>query len=200
MTGGRTGAAPRRIIVAITGASGSIYGVRLLRHLRAAGGIETHLVVSAAGTISLHQELGMRRADAEALADATHPVGDIGASIASGSFGCEAMVLAPCSANSLAAIAHGISDNLVTRAADVTLKERRRLILLVRETPLHLVHIRNMASVTEMGAIVLPPVPTFYLQPRTVEDIVDHSLARVLDLLGVPLEIAPRWDGAKTIS
>jgi len=167
--------------------------VRLLRHLRAAGGIETHLVVSNAGTRGLHEELGMRREEAAALADQTHAFGDIGACIASGSFRAESMVIAPCSANTLAAIAAGLSDNLVTRAADVFLKERRRLVLLVREAPLHLVHLRNMETATMMGAIVFPPVPAFYLQPRGIDDIVDHSLARVLDLVGVENALAPRW-------
>jgi polyprenyl P-hydroxybenzoate/phenylacrylic acid decarboxylase-like protein len=185
--------APRRIVVAITGASGAVYGVRLLSLLRAQGGTETHLVISAAGARSLLEELGLRREDCARLADVVHPVTDIGAAIASGSYPVDAMVVAPCSANTLAGIANGISGNLVTRAADVCLKERRRLVLLVRETPLHLVHLRNMESVTLMGGIVFPPVPAFYQRPGSVEEIVDHTLARVLDLVGVPHDIAPRW-------
>ncbi len=181
--------------MAITGASGAIYGVRLLGHLRALGGIETHLVLSPSGAISAHQELDLRRAEIEALADCVHAAGDVGAPIASGSFAAGAMVLAPCSARSLAAIAHGLGDNLVTRAADVCLKERRRLVLLLREAPLNLAHIRNMEAVTLMGGIVMPPVPAFYLRPRTIEALVDGTLARVLDLLGVAHNIAPRWEG-----
>jgi 4-hydroxy-3-polyprenylbenzoate decarboxylase len=194
------GPSRRRIVVAITGASGAVYGVRLLSHLRAAGAIETHLVVSNAGARSMHEELGLRREDAGSLADAVHPFADIGAAIASGSFAVDAMVVAPCSANTLAAVAHGISDNLVTRAADVCLKERRRLVLLVREAPLHLVHIRNMEAVTLMGGIVFPPVPALYQHPHTIEEMVDHSLARVLDLVGVANAIAPRWGAGERIA
>jgi 4-hydroxy-3-polyprenylbenzoate decarboxylase len=186
-------AAPRRIVVAITGASGAIYGVRLLAHLRAAGGNETHLVVTAAGLRNLQQELSLGREAVAAMADEVHPVSDIGASIASGSFPTHAMVVAPCSANTLGAIAAGTGDNLVTRAADVCLKERRRLVLMVREAPLHLVHLRNMETVTLMGAVVFPPVPAFYQHPASLDDMVDHTLSRVLDLIGVGNELAPRW-------
>jgi len=185
----------RRVIVAITGASGAIYGVRLLQHLRAAGGIETHLVLSATGAINAHEELDLKRGAIEALADVVHAAGDLGAPIASGSFIASAMVVAPCSARSLAAIAHGLGDNLVGRAADVCLKERRRLILLFRETPLNLAHIRNLEAVTLMGAIAMPPVPAFYQRPRTIEELVDGTLARVLDLLGIDIDIARRWEG-----
>jgi 4-hydroxy-3-polyprenylbenzoate decarboxylase len=150
---------PRRIIVAISGASGAIYGVRLLQALRAVPGIETHLVVSDAGWRNLALELGLQRTAIEALADQSHDIRNVGASIASGSFRCSGMVVAPCSMRTLAAVAHGLSDNLLTRAADVTLKERRDLLLMVRESPLHLVHLRNMVTVTEMGAIVCPPLP-----------------------------------------
>jgi len=185
----------RRIIIAISGASGACYGVRLLQVLRDAVGIETHLVVSDAGWRNLQQEQGLQRAAVEALADQLHDVHNVGASIASGSFACSAMVVAPCSMRTLAAVAHGLADNLITRAADVMLKERRRLVLMVRESPLHLVHLRNMVSVTEMGGIICPPLPTFYLRPQSVADIVDQSVARVLDLLDVPHSLAPRWDG-----
>jgi len=185
----------RRIIVGISGASGAIYGVRLLQALREMPGVESHLVVSDAGWRNVQEEHGLQRAAIEALAHQVHEVHDIGAAIASGSFQCSGMVIAPCSMRTLAAVAHGLSDNLITRAADVMLKERRRLVLMVRESPLHLVHLRNMVSVTEMGAIVCPPLPAFYLHPQSVSDIVDHSVARVLDLLDLPHTLAPRWQG-----
>mgnify|MGYP001499182263 FL=1 len=185
----------RRIIVGISGASGSIYGVRLLHALREMPGVESHLVVSDAGWRNVQEEHGLQRAAIEALAHQVHEVHDMGAAIASGSFQCSGMVIAPCSMRTLAAVAHGLSDNLITRAADVMLKERRRLVLMVRESPLHLVHLRNMVSVTEMGAIVCPPLPAFYLHPKSVSDIVDHSVARVLDLLDLPHTLAPRWQG-----
>jgi 4-hydroxy-3-polyprenylbenzoate decarboxylase len=185
----------RRIIVGISGASGAIYGVRLLQALREMPGVESHLVVSDAGWRNVQEEHGLQRAAIEALAHQVHDVRDMGAAIASGSFQCSGMVVAPCSMRTLAAVAHGLSDNLITRAADVMLKERRRLVLMVRESPLHLVHLRNMVSVTEMGAIVCPPLPAFYLHPKSVSDIVDHSVARVLDLLDLPHTLAPRWQG-----
>ena len=185
----------RRIIVGISGASGSIYGVRLLQALREMPGVESHLVVSDAGWRNVQEEHGLQRAAIEALAHQVHDVRNVGAPIASGSFQCSGMVIAPCSMRTLAAVAHGLSDNLITRAADVMLKERRRLVLMVRESPLHLVHLRNMVSVTEMGAIVCPPLPAFYLHPQSVSDIVDHSVARVLDLLDLPHTLAPRWQG-----
>jgi len=185
----------RRIIVGISGASGAIYGVRLLQALREMPGVESHLVVSDAGWRNVQEEHGLQRAAIEALAHQVHDVRDMGAAIASGSFQCSGMVVAPCSMRTLAAVAHGLSDNLITRAADVMLKERRRLVLMVRESPLHLVHLRNMVTVTEMGAIVCPPLPAFYLHPLSVSDIVDHSVARVLDLLDLPHTLAPRWQG-----
>ena len=190
-----SGPSPRRIIVAISGASGAVYGVRLLQVLREVLRVESHLVVSDAGWRNLEEEQGLDRAAVEALADHVHDVRNVGAPIASGSFQCSGMVVAPCSMRTLAAIAHGLSDNLITRAADVVLKERRRLVLMVRESPLHLVHLRNMVSVTEMGAIVCPPLPAFYLRPQTVADIVDFSEARVLDLFDVPHTLAARWQG-----
>ena len=185
----------RRIIVGISGASGSIYGVRLLQALREMPGVESHLVVSDAGWRNVQEEHGQQREAIEALAHQVHDVRNVGAPIASGSFQCSGVVIAPCSMRTLAAVAHGLSDNLITRAADVMLKERRRLVLMVRESPLHLVHLRNMVSVTEMGAIVCPPLPAFYLHPKSVSDIVDHSVARVLDLLDLPHTLAPRWQG-----
>lgn len=188
-------APPRRIIVGISGASGAVYGVRLLQVLRGCAGVESHLVVSDAGWRNLRHETGMEPAAVEALAHVVHDARNVGATIASGSFQSAGMVIAPCSMRTLAAVAHGLSDNLLTRAADVVLKERRRLVLLARETPLHLVHLRNMASVTEMGAIVCPPVPAFYLRPQSVADIVDHGVSRVLDLLEVQHPLAARWEG-----
>ena len=185
----------RRIVVGISGASGAVYGVRLLQALQPMCGIESHLVVSDAGWRNLQHELDLDRASVEALADQVHDVRNIGAAIASGSFQCAGMVIAPCSMRTLAAVAHGLSDNLLTRAADVVLKERRRLVMLVRESPLHLTHLRNMVAVTEMGAIVCPPLPAFYLRPASISDIVDHSVARALDLLDVPHSLAPRWEG-----
>ncbi len=186
---------PRRVIVAVTGASGAVYGVRLLAHLRAAGGVETHAVISRAGALSASQELGIKRGGIEAMADVSHGVSDIGAAIASGSFAWESMVIAPCSGKTLAAVACGFSDNLISRAADVTLKERRRLLLLVRETPLHAAHLRNMQEVTQMGGIIFPPVPAFYHRPGSIEEMVDQTIARVLDLIGVEHQLAPRWRG-----
>lgn len=183
----------RRIVVGISGASGAVYGARLLQALQDMPEVESHLVVSEAGWRNLHHELDMDRAAVAALADVVHELDNVGASIASGSFAVHGMVVAPCSMRTLAAIAHGLADNLLTRAADVALKERRRLVLLTRESPLHLAHLRNMATVTEMGAIVCPPMPAFYQRPTTVGEIVDHSVARVLDLLGLDHALAPRW-------
>lgn len=188
----------KRLIVAITGATGAIYGVRLLQHLRELPGIETHLLISEAGVLNLHQELQVHKRQVEALAHVVHNVRDIGASIASGSFQSDGMIIAPCSMKTLAAVAHGYGDNLITRAADVILKERRRLLLMVRETPFNLAHLRNMTAVTEMGGIIFPPLPNFYHKPNSIEDMVDHSLARVLDLFNVEHQLAPRWQGLKT--
>ena len=185
----------RDLVIAITGATGAVYGVRLLQVLRAEPGIRTHLLLSSAGVLNLKQELDMGRAEAEALADVVHNVRDVGASIASGSFQTDGMVIAPCSMKTLAAVAHGLADNLITRAADVTLKERRRLILMVRETPFNLAHIRNMEAVTLMGGIIFPPLPGFYQRPKTIEAMVDHTVGRVLDLLHVNHQLTPRWQG-----
>ena len=192
-------AAPaRRLLVAITGASGAVYGLRLLQCLAATPGIETHAVVSDAGWLTLRHELGLGLDDLRPLVHTLHDAAHIGAGPASGSFRCAAMVVAPCSMRTLAAIAHGLSDSLVTRAADVMLKERRRLVLMARETPLHLIHLRNMVSVTEMGAIVCPPMPALYLKPQSVAELVDASVGRVLDLLNVPHDLSPRWQGLAT--
>jgi 4-hydroxy-3-polyprenylbenzoate decarboxylase len=188
---------PRRIVVAITGATGATYGVQLLKRLHATAGIESHLVISDAATLTLHQELGLQRRDVEALAHVVHRNRDIGASIASGSYQVDGMVVAPCSMKTLAAVAHGFSDNLVTRAADVILKERRRLVLMVRETPFNLAHLRNMTAVTEMGGIIFPPLPSFYHRPATIADMVEHTVDRVVDLLGIENAQAARWSGMK---
>lgn len=185
----------KRLIVAITGASGASYAVRLLQVLSEIANIETHLVVSDSGLLNLQQELDMSFAQLEALVDVTHHINDVGATIASGSFQSDGMVVAPCSMRTLAAVAHGLSDNLITRAADVMLKERRRLILMVREAPFNLAHLRNMTSVTEMGGIIYPPLPCFYHRPQTIADIIDHTVSRVVDLLGIPHTLAPRWEG-----
>lgn len=189
---------PQRLIVAITGATGAIYGVRLLQVLQQAANVETHLLVSPAGVMNLQHELDIGRAEVEALADVVHNVRDVGATIASGSFRAQAMVVAPCSMRTLAAIAHGLSDNLITRAADVTLKERRKLVLMVRETPLNLAHLRNMTAVTEMGGIIFPPVPGFYQKPQSLAELVDHTVGRVLDLVDLSelgQTLAPGWGG-----
>ena len=193
-------AAPKRILVAISGASGAVYGVRLLQVLRALGQVQTHLTVSDAGLLNLQQELDMDRGQVEALADVAYPVREVGAAIASGSFQCDGMVVAPCSMRMLAAVAHGLSDNLMSRTADVMLKERRRLILMVRETPLNLAHLRNMTAVTEMGGIIFPPMPSFYHRPQTLAELVDHTVSRVIDMLGLPQTEAPRWQGLNMAS
>jgi 4-hydroxy-3-polyprenylbenzoate decarboxylase len=183
-----------RVVVGITGATGAVYAVRLLTRLKAAGR-ETHLVASAAGLINVHHELGLDRSALEALAHQAYHPADVGAAIASGSFSTDAMVVAPCSMKTLASIAHGLSDNLVSRAADVTLKERRRLILMVRETPFNLAHLRNMTAVTEMGGVIFPPLPAFYHRPATIDDMVDDTVERVLDLLGVDGASPRAWTG-----
>ncbi|HET9821452.1 MAG TPA: UbiX family flavin prenyltransferase [Burkholderiaceae bacterium] len=183
-----------RLVVGLTGASGAVYGVRLLERARVLG-VETHLVATPAGVLNAHHELGLDRHALEALASRSHAPGDIGACIASGSFDAAAMVVAPCSMKSLAAIALGLSDNLLTRAADVTLKERRRLVLLVRETPFNLAHLRNMTAVTEMGGIVFPPLPAFYHHPSTIEELVAESVERVLALAGIAAAQPRAWTG-----
>jgi 4-hydroxy-3-polyprenylbenzoate decarboxylase len=182
----------RRIIVGISGASGIVYGVRMLEALRGCG-VETHLVMTRSAQVTLGYELPMKLAEVHALADVVHRNENIGASISSGSFPTLGMVVAPCSIRSLSEIASGVTSSLLTRAADVVLKERRRLVLLVRETPLHLGHLRSMTQVTEIGAIVMPPVPAFYSKPATVDDIVDHTVGRALDLFGIDNTLVRRW-------
>jgi 4-hydroxy-3-polyprenylbenzoate decarboxylase len=184
----------RRVVVGITGATGAVYAVRLLQRLRESQ-VQTHLVASPAGVLNIHHELGLDRRGLEALADSAYAPGDVGAAIASGSFATDAMVVAPCSMKSLAAIAHGLSDNLLTRAADVTLKERRRLVLMVRETPFNLAHLRNMTAATEMGAVIFPPLPAFYHRPQTIDELVDDTVERVLSLIGVDQAAPKSWGG-----
>ncbi len=188
----------KRLIVALTGASGALYGVRLLEQLRRTDGVTTHLIISDAAALNLHHELDAKRRDIEALADQVHSVRDIGACVASGSFRADGMVIAPCSMKTLASVAHGFCDNLITRAADVMLKERRPLVLMVRETPFNLAHLRNMTAVTEMGGIVFPPLPALYQRPQSIAEMVDHTVGRVLDLLGIDQSLAPEWTGLKS--
>ena len=185
---------PQRLVVGITGATGAVYAVKLLARARTLG-VQTHLVATPSGVLNAHHELGLDRRGLEALADHAYAPGDVGACLASGSFGTAAMVVAPCSMKSLAAIAHGFSDNLLTRAADVTLKERRRLLLMVRETPFNLAHLRNMTAATEMGAVIFPPLPAFYLKPASVDQMVDDSVERVLALLGLHGAAPTEWHG-----
>ncbi len=183
-----------RLVVGITGASGAVYGVRLLERARALG-VDTHLVATSAGLLNVHHELGLDRQALNALATEAHSPGDVGACIASGSFATAAMVVAPCAMKTLAAVAHVLGDNLLTRAADVTLKERRRLVLMVRETPFNLAHLRNMTAVTEMGGIVFPPLPAFYHRPQSIDELVNETVERVLQLVGID-EAAPQsWQG-----
>jgi polyprenyl P-hydroxybenzoate/phenylacrylic acid decarboxylase-like protein len=185
----------RRLIVGITGATGAAYGIGLLEELRALKGWEAHLVLTDAGVLNAHQELGLKRKDIERLAHVAYHPKDIGAAIASGSFLTEGMVIAPCSMKTLAAVAHAHADDLVSRAADVVLKERRRLVILPREAPLNLAHLRNMVQVSEMGGIVFPPAPAFYAKPKTIEDLVAHTVRRVLDLFGIHSPKLARWRG-----
>jgi 4-hydroxy-3-polyprenylbenzoate decarboxylase len=184
-----------RIVVGICGASGSIYGLRLLEKLRLQTGTETHLILTRSGEKTLHLETGKRAADLKALVHHWHPIENISSPLASGSYVVDAMIVAPCSIHSMSAIATGITDNLLTRAADVTLKERRRLVLAVRESPFHAGHLRNMAALAEMGAVIAPPVPAFYHNPQSVLDIVDHCVDRLLDLVGLTAPGARRWQG-----
>jgi polyprenyl P-hydroxybenzoate/phenylacrylic acid decarboxylase-like protein len=191
--------AGRRIVVAITGASGAVYGVRLLEALRRDELVETHLIVSGAGALNLKAELGIGRAEVETLADVVHAERDVGASIASGSFRTDGMIVAPCSMKTLAAVATGVTDSLVSRAADVVLKERRRLVLLVRESPLHAVHLRNMLTVTELGGIVFPPMPAFYAGLENLDDMVGQTVGRVADLFGIDVPGLRRWPGMRGV-
>lgn len=188
-------ARPRRLIVALSGASGSIYGIRLLECLRAVSGLETHLVLSAPAKRTLVEETDWSVRDVEALANVVHDDRDIGASIASGSFRTAGMVIAPCSVKTVGALAHSLADTLLVRAADVTLKEGRPLVVVVRETPLHVGHLRALTTLAELGAVILPPMPAFYRRPRTVDDIVNHTVARILERLDLPHTLSTEWLG-----
>ena len=192
-----TDATPRRLIIAITGASGAIYGVRALQLLRALGGIETHLILTASGARTLVEETDFSAADVRALADQVHSARDIGATVSSGSFRTLGMLVAPCSIKTLSGIAHCYNDELVVRAADVCLKERRRVVLLLRETPLHAGHITLMDQATRNGAIIMPPVPAFDQRPATVQDIVDQTVGRALDLFDLDIPAVKRWNGGQ---
>jgi 4-hydroxy-3-polyprenylbenzoate decarboxylase len=183
------------MVIAITGASGAIYGIRALEILRERPEVETHLVISDSGRATITQETRRSLAEVRSLADVDHPIRELGASIASGSFRTDGMLVAPCSIRTLSAIANCATGDLVSRAADVVLKERRRLVLLVRETPLHAGHLRLMLQATENGAIVMPPVPAFYAEPASIEELVDHTVGRALDLLGIDTELVNRWAG-----
>jgi 4-hydroxy-3-polyprenylbenzoate decarboxylase len=184
-----------RLVVGISGASGVIYGIRLLEALQAEN-VETHLILTRAAEMTIAYETRYTTKDVQALAHTVYPLADIGAAIASGSFATLGMVVIPCSMKTLAEIATGVTSNLLTRAADVALKERRRLVLVPRETPLHLGHLRNMVSVTEIGAIVAPPMPAFYAAPKTLDDMVNHTVGRVLDLFGIESGLVKRWQGS----
>lgn len=192
-----TGLTPRRLVVAITGASGSILGVRLLERLREFD-VETHLVLSPWGARTLEHETAYTADGVRRLADVVHKPGDQSATISSGSFQTDGMIVAPCSVKTLAAIASGLAEDLVARAADVTLKERRRLVLVVREAPLSEIHLENMLKLARMGASIVPPVPAFYTRPKTLDDAVDHIVTRVLDQVGMSSSVTPRWDGDMT--
>jgi flavin prenyltransferase len=184
-----------RIVVGMSGASGAIYGVRLLERLRQQDGLETHLILTRSAEKTLFLETGRTAADLKQVAHYAYSIEDIGCRLASGSYPTTAMVVAPCSIHTMSSIAHGISSNLLVRAADVSLKEKRKLILMVRESPFHLGHLRTMTALSEMGAVIAPPIPGFYNRPQTVMDLVDHSVDRVLDLIGLPDELVRRWEG-----
>ena len=186
----------KRIIIAMTGATGAIYGYRMLAILKEMPDFETHLIISDAGVLNIKHELELKRKDLYALADVSHDINDIAACVASGAFKTEAMIIAPCSMKTLAAIAHGFGDNLISRAADVSLKERRRLVVVPRETPLNLVHIRNMGLVTEMGGIIFPPLPAFYGKAKTLAQLIDESVGRILETAGIQTEgLYQPWEG-----
>jgi len=189
-------APPRRITVAITGASGAVYGIRLLEMLRGCDGVERHLILSAAGRLTCKHECGLRAAQVSRLADVTHQPGNVGAPVSSGSFRCHAMVVAPCSVKTAANIATGNTDGLISRAADVMLKERRPLVLAVRETPLHRGHLETLVKLAALGAVIFPPVPSFYHRPQAVADIVNQTCMRIRDQIGLTVEAAPRWGEA----
>lgn len=184
-----------RLIIGITGATGVIYGVRLLEVLAAAKDVETHLIISEAGATTIEYETGRKAAEVARLADYSYDIADTGAALSSGSFRRDGMIVAPCTVKTMSALASSYTDNLLLRAGDVTLKERRKLVLLARETPLHLGHIRNMERLTEMGAIIMPPVPAFYHKPKTIQEIIDHTIGKALDLFDIKHDLFPRWAG-----
>jgi flavin prenyltransferase len=185
-----------KLAIGINGATGAIYGIRLLQALSAVKNIETHLIITHAGEQTIEIETDYKASEVRALATCHYNIDDIGACLASGSFLRDGMIIAPCSMKTLSALAHSYADNLLTRAADVTLKERGKLLLLVRETPLHLGHLKNMAAVTEMGAIVMPPIPAFYHKPKTIEEIIDHTIGKALDLFKIEHNLFSRWSGS----
>lgn len=186
----------KRLIIAMTGATGAVYGVRMLQVLQPQTDWETHLVISNAGVVNLKHEMNLKRSDLAELADVVHGINDIAASISSGGFKTEGMIIAPCSMKTLSAVAHGFGDNLISRGADVVLKERRRLVVMPRETPFNLVHIRNMASVTEMGGIMFPPMPAFYSKTNSIAAMVDETVGRILDMFGVAVDgLYTPWEG-----
>jgi len=196
MNNSSEGLKKKRLIIGVTGATGAVYAVRMLQVLQAQPEWETHLVISSAGVVNLKHEMDMKRSDLAALADVTHGVNDIAASISSGGFKTEGMIIAPCSMKTLSAVAHGFGDNLISRSADVVLKERRRLVVMPRETPLNLVHIKNMLSVTEMGGIMFPPMPAFYSKSDSMMDMVNETVGRVLDMFGVNVDgLYTPWEG-----
>jgi 4-hydroxy-3-polyprenylbenzoate decarboxylase len=187
--------ATKRLIIGISGASGAIYGIRLLQVLSELRGVETHLIISKSGELTIQYETDWTVEDVKALADSSYDIRDIAASLGSGSFKREGMVVVPCSMKTLSALAHSYDENLLVRTGDVTLKERKKLILVVRETPFHLGHLRNMERIAEMGGIILPPSPAFYHRPKTIEEIIDHLTARILDLFDIENDLFPRWQG-----
>jgi len=196
MNNSSEGLKKKRLIIGVTGATGAVYAVRMLQVLQAQPEWETHLVISSAGVVNLKHEMDMKRSDLAALADVTHGVNDIAASISSGGFKTEGMIIAPCSMKTLSAVAHGFGDNLISRSADVVLKERRRLVVMPRETPLNLVHIKNMLSVTEMGGIMFPPMPAFYSKTDSMMAMVNETVGRVLDMFGVNVDgLYTPWEG-----
>lgn len=186
----------KKLVIGITGATGSIYAIRMLERIKELPDVESHLVVSPSGLLNIDYELGMDRKSVNALADYVHGFRDVGATLASGAFDTAGMIVLPCSMRTLAACAHGFSDNLITRAADVHLKERRRLVLAVRETPFNLAHLRNMTAVTEMGGIIFPPLPAFYHHPKNLDEMINHTVARMLELFGIESG-GPKWEGTK---
>lgn len=183
------------LIIGITGASGVIYGIRLLEVLAAMKDMETHLIISEAGEMNIRCETSRKIEDIRALASFSYDVGDVGARLSSGSFRHDGMIVAPCTVKTMSALANSYTENLLIRAGDVTLKERRKLLLLVRETPLHIGHLRNMERLCEMGAIIMPPVPAFYHQPKTIQDIIDHTIGKALDIFDIKHHLFPRWSG-----